>query len=107
MQKAAEEAKDAREAMNTDGMRAAADHVDKLWTSIDPAVRTALFTIRFAEQDAYPATLRSEVLAARDALLGAVEDGDPGSWTSSSSASGGSASRVVDCWRTAAIPLQW
>ncbi|MFI1648624.1 Hsp70 family protein [Streptomyces avidinii] len=79
MQKAAEEAKDARAAMNTDGMRAAADHVDKLWTSIDPAVRTALFTIRFAEQDAYPATLRSEVLAARDALLGAVEDGDPGS----------------------------
>ncbi|WP_329098540.1 Hsp70 family protein [Streptomyces sp. NBC_01439] len=74
MTKAAEDVKDAREAMNTGGMRTAADRVDSLMAGIDPVVRAALYAIQFAEQNAYPATLRGEVLAARDALLGAKED---------------------------------
>jgi molecular chaperone DnaK len=76
LRKAAETVKDARGAMDTDAMRAATERAEDLWTGLDPAVRTSILTIRFAEQDSYPATLRKEVLAARDALRGAVERGD-------------------------------
>jgi hypothetical protein len=67
---------DARRAMVADAMRAATERAEDLWTGLDPAVRTSILTIRLAEQDSYPATLRKEVLAARDALRSAVEGGD-------------------------------
>ncbi len=67
---------DARRAMDADAMRASTERVEDLWTGLDPAVRTSVVTIRLAEQDAYPATLRKEILAARDALRSAVERGD-------------------------------
>ncbi|WP_225080706.1 Hsp70 family protein [Streptomyces sp. CoT10] len=76
LREAAEAVMDARRAMDADAMRAATDRAEELWTGLDPAVRTSILTIRFAEQDAYPTTLRKEVLAARDALRGAVERGD-------------------------------
>ncbi|WP_416978783.1 Hsp70 family protein [Streptomyces sp. T028] len=76
LRQAAEAVMDARKAMNTDAMRTATDRADDLWSGLDPAVRTSIFTIRLAEQDSYPATLRKEVLAARDALRSAVERGD-------------------------------
>jgi hypothetical protein len=62
--------------MDADAMRASTERAEDLWASLDPAVRTSLVTIRLAEQDAYPATLRREILAVRDALRGAVERGD-------------------------------
>ncbi|MFJ8080051.1 Hsp70 family protein [Streptomyces sp. NPDC096205] len=73
---AAEAVLDARRAMDTDALRAGTERAEDLWTALDPAVRTSVVTIRLAEQDAYPATLRKEILAARDALRGAVESGD-------------------------------
>ncbi|WP_369029458.1 Hsp70 family protein [Streptomyces adonidis] len=73
---AAEAVMDARRAMDADAMRAATERAEELWTGLDPAVRTSILTIRLAEQDAYPATLRKEVLAARDDLRSAVERGD-------------------------------
>ncbi|MFF3495244.1 Hsp70 family protein [Streptomyces sp. NPDC002795] len=73
---AAEAVMDARRAMDADAMRGATERAEDLWTQLDPAVRTSIITIRLAEQDAYPATLRKEVLAARDALRSAVEGGD-------------------------------
>ncbi|MFD1832546.1 Hsp70 family protein [Streptomyces desertarenae] len=73
---AAEAVRDARGAMDTDAMRAATERAEDLWTGLDPAVRVSILAIRFAEQDSYPATLRREVLAARDALRDAVERGD-------------------------------
>ncbi|MFF2205248.1 Hsp70 family protein [Streptomyces sp. NPDC058145] len=76
LREAAEAVMDAREAMDTDAMGAATERADDLWTGLDPAVRTALVTIRLAEQDAYPTTLRKEILAARDALRSAVDRGD-------------------------------
>ncbi|MFZ3493973.1 Hsp70 family protein [Streptomyces sp. 5.8] len=76
LRKAGEAVMDARRAMNTDSMRAATERANELWTGLDPAVRTSILAIRFAEQDSYPATLRKEVLAARDALRSAVERGD-------------------------------
>ncbi|MFE1341452.1 Hsp70 family protein [Streptomyces sp. NPDC058733] len=76
LRKAAEAVLDARRAMDADAMRAATERVEDLWTGLDPAVRTSILTIRLAEQDAYPTTLRREVLAARDALRSAVERGD-------------------------------
>ncbi|GGZ88289.1 Hsp70 family protein [Streptomyces echinoruber] len=76
LQKAAEAVMDARRAMDADAMRAATERAEDLWTGLDPAVRTAILTIRLAEQDAYPTTLRKEILAARDALRSAVERGD-------------------------------
>ncbi|MET9145252.1 Hsp70 family protein [Streptomyces sp. NPDC004042] len=76
LRKAAEAVMDARRAMDTDAMRAATERAEELLTALDPAVRSSLLTIRLAEQDAYPTTLRREVLAARDALRDAVERGD-------------------------------
>ncbi|GEC03690.1 hypothetical protein SSP24_13450 [Streptomyces spinoverrucosus] len=76
LRKTAEAVMDARRAMNADAMRAATERAEELLSSLDPAVRSSLLTIRLAEQDAYPATLRREVLAARDALRSAVERGD-------------------------------
>ncbi|MFM9593122.1 Hsp70 family protein [Streptomyces scabiei] len=73
---AADAVLDARRAMDTDALRAATERAEDLWTTLDPAVRTSLLTIRLAEQDAYPATLRKDILAARDALRSAVEQGD-------------------------------
>ncbi|MET9254874.1 Hsp70 family protein [Streptomyces sp. NPDC003717] len=73
---AAEAVGDARGAMDTGAMRAATDRAEELWTGLDPAVRTSILTIRLAEQDSYPTALRTQVLAARDALRGAVERGD-------------------------------
>ncbi|MFM9695495.1 Hsp70 family protein [Streptomyces europaeiscabiei] len=73
---AAEAVRYARRAMDTAAMRAATERAEELWTGLDPAVRTSILTIRLAEQDAYPATLRKEVLAARDTLRSAVERGD-------------------------------
>ncbi|MFK0119512.1 Hsp70 family protein [Streptomyces sp. NPDC090994] len=76
LRKAKEAVMDARRTMDLDGLRAATERAEDLWTGLDPAVRTSLVTIRLAEQDSYPATLRKEVLAARDALRHAVERGD-------------------------------
>ncbi|MFI5722365.1 Hsp70 family protein [Streptomyces cyaneofuscatus] len=76
LRRGAEAVKDAREAMDTDLMLSRTDEVDDLLTGIDPAVRTALYTIRLAEQGVYPATLRKEVIAARDGLRSAVERRD-------------------------------
>ncbi|MFB6836691.1 Hsp70 family protein [Streptomyces sp. NPDC056361] len=76
LRNAAEAVKDARDAMDTAAMRAAAERVEDLSTGVDPAIRTALYTIRLAEQGAYPATLHTEVIAARDALHGAVTRDD-------------------------------
>ncbi|MFE2558356.1 Hsp70 family protein [Streptomyces sp. NPDC059352] len=76
LREAAEAVMDARRAMDTDAMRAVTERADELWTGLDPAVRTSILTIRFAEQDSYPAALRKEVLASRDALRSAVERGD-------------------------------
>lgn len=76
LRNAAEAVKEARTAMDVDAMRTAAERADALWTGLDRAVRTSILTIRFAEQDAYPTTLRKEVLAARDTLRDAVEHGD-------------------------------
>ncbi|MER6252857.1 Hsp70 family protein [Streptomyces sp. NPDC001584] len=76
LRKAAESVMDARDAMDTDALRAHTDRAKELWIGLDPAVRTAILAIRLAEQDSYPATLRKEVLAARDALRSAVERGD-------------------------------
>ncbi len=76
LRRAAETVKDARGAMNTDAMRATTERAEELWTGLDPAVRASIRTIRLAEQDAYPTTLRKEVLAARDALRSAVARGD-------------------------------
>ncbi|WP_331452426.1 Hsp70 family protein [Streptomyces sp. SS162] len=73
---AAEAVLDARRAMDTDALRAGTERAEDLWTGLDPTVRTAILTVRLAEQDAYPATLRKEILAARDALRGAVDRGD-------------------------------
>lgn len=67
---------DARKTMDPDAMRVNTERVEDLWTGIDPAVRTSLMTIQLAEQDAYPATLRKEIVAARDELRSAVERGD-------------------------------
>ncbi|MFI8314867.1 Hsp70 family protein [Streptomyces microflavus] len=76
LRKAAEAVMDTRKAMDADAMRTATGRAEELWTGLDPAVRTSILTIRFAEQDSYPATLRKEVLAARDALRSAVERSD-------------------------------
>ncbi|MEU2117116.1 Hsp70 family protein [Streptomyces sp. NPDC016459] len=76
LRKAGESVMDARRAMDTDAMRAGTTRVEELWKGLDPAVRTSILTVRLAEQDSYPATLRKEVLAARDALRSAVERGD-------------------------------
>jgi len=76
LRKAGAAVMDAREAMDTDVMRAATERAEDLWTGLDPAIRTSILTIRLAEQNSYPATLRKKVLAARDALRGAVERGD-------------------------------
>ncbi|MFF9143852.1 Hsp70 family protein [Streptomyces sp. NPDC014861] len=76
LRSAGEAVKDAREAMDIPAMRKATERVEALWPGIDPTVRTALYAIRFAEQNSYPATLRTEVLAARDALRGAMARGD-------------------------------
>ncbi|WP_051858041.1 Hsp70 family protein [Streptomyces cellulosae] len=73
---ASEAVMDARRAMDADAMRAATERAEDLWTGLDPAVRTSILTIRLAEQDSYPVTLRKEVLAARDALRSAVDRGD-------------------------------
>ncbi|MFE3382577.1 hypothetical protein [Streptomyces anulatus] len=62
--------------MDTDLMLSSTEEVDDLLTGIDPAVRTALYTIRLAEQGAYPATLRKEVIEARNGLRAAVRGGD-------------------------------
>ncbi|MBP2585410.1 actin-like ATPase involved in cell morphogenesis [Streptomyces sp. PvR006] len=76
LRKVSEAVKDARKAMDTEAMGVGTERFESLRTSIEPAVRTALYTIRFAEQGAYPATLRTEVMAARDALRSAVAAGD-------------------------------
>ncbi len=76
LRSAGEAVMDARKAMDADSMRAGTKRVNELWNGLDPAVRTSILTIRFAEQDSYPASLRKEVLAARDALRSAVERGD-------------------------------
>lgn len=76
LRRGAEAVRDAREAMDTEAMLSSTEEVDDLLTGIDPAVRTALYTIRLAEQGAYPATLRKEVIEARDGLRGAVGRGD-------------------------------
>ncbi|WP_052808684.1 Hsp70 family protein [Streptomyces cyaneogriseus] len=76
LRKAAAAVLDARKAMDADAMRASTERAEDLWASLDPAVRTSLVTIRLAEQDAYPATLRKEILAVRDALRSAVGRGD-------------------------------
>ncbi|MET7302532.1 hypothetical protein [Embleya sp. NPDC005575] len=57
-------------------MRAAAEQAEDLCTGVDPAIHTAILTIRLAEQDSYPTSLRKEILAARDALRDAVKHGD-------------------------------
>ncbi|WP_406294377.1 Hsp70 family protein [Embleya sp. NBC_00888] len=76
LRKAGEAVGDARRAMDVKEMQAAAEQAEDLWTGLDPAIRTAILTIRLAEQDSYPTTLRKEILAARDALRDAVEYGD-------------------------------
>ncbi|MGW1092541.1 Hsp70 family protein [Streptomyces sp. NPDC002596] len=76
LREAAEAVGGARRAMDADAMRAATERAEELWSGLDPAVRTSILTIRLAEQDSYPAILRKEVLAARDALRSAVERGD-------------------------------
>ncbi|MFJ6144931.1 Hsp70 family protein [Streptomyces anulatus] len=76
LRRGAEAVRDAREAMDTDLMLSSTEEVDDLLTGIDPAVRTALYTIRLAEQGAYPATLRKEVIEARNGLRAAVRGGD-------------------------------
>ncbi|MFJ9426529.1 Hsp70 family protein [Streptomyces sp. NPDC101249] len=76
LREVAEAIMDARAAMNHDAMRVNTERFEDLWTGIDPAVRTSLTIIRLAEQDAYPATLRKQVVAARDELRSAVERGD-------------------------------
>ncbi|WP_329133520.1 Hsp70 family protein [Streptomyces sp. NBC_01476] len=76
LRESAEAVMDARKAMDADAMRASTERALELWTGLDPTVRTAILTIRLAEQDSYPATLRKEVLAARDALRSAVQRGD-------------------------------
>ncbi|GHI97172.1 Hsp70 family protein [Streptomyces olivaceus] len=73
---AAEAVMDARRAMRTDALRDATERAEDLTTGLDPAVRTAILTVALAEQDAYPTTLRKEVLATRDALRDAVARGD-------------------------------
>lgn len=76
LRKAADAVMDARKAMNVDAMRLATERTVDLLMTLDPQVRSSLITIRFAEQDAYPAALRRKVLAARDALREAVDRGD-------------------------------
>ncbi|WP_051716632.1 Hsp70 family protein [Streptomyces sp. NRRL F-5727] len=76
LRKAGEAVKDARETMDTDALRTATERVETLWPGIDPTVRTALYAIRLAEQESYPATLRTEVLDARDTLRSAMASGD-------------------------------
>ncbi|MET9891886.1 Hsp70 family protein [Streptomyces sp. NPDC006465] len=76
LRKASEAVKDARGAMDVDAMRTATERADQLWTALDPTVRNAILTIRFAEQDAYPSSLRKEVLETRGALRAAVERSD-------------------------------
>ncbi|MBO0915540.1 MULTISPECIES: Hsp70 family protein [Streptomyces] len=76
LRNAAEAVRDAREAMDTAAMREATERVDDLSTGIDPSIRNALYAIRLAEQDAYPTTIRTEVIAARDALRSAVSRND-------------------------------
>ncbi|MFC5959048.1 Hsp70 family protein [Streptomyces pratens] len=76
LREAAEAVMDARRAMDADAMRVATERAEDLWTGLDPTIRTSILTIRLAEQDAYPTTLRKEVLAARDALRDAVERSD-------------------------------
>ncbi len=76
LREAAEAVLDARRTMDSDALRTNTERAEDLWTGIDPAVRTSLMTIQLAEQDAYPATLRKEIVAARDELRGAVERGD-------------------------------
>ncbi|MER7733068.1 Hsp70 family protein [Streptomyces erythrochromogenes] len=75
LRKAAEDVKDTRATMDTAAMRTAAERAEALQAGIDPTIRTAVSTIRLAEQGAFPATLRAEVIAARDALRSAVTDG--------------------------------
>ena len=70
---------DAREAMDTVAMQAATERGKDVSNGIDPAIRSALYAIRLAEQDAYPATIRTEVIAARDALRSAVNRDDKSS----------------------------
>ncbi|MGW6137393.1 Hsp70 family protein [Streptomyces sp. NPDC055140] len=72
----AEAVNDARESMDTAAMRAATERMTDLSDGIDPAIRNALYTIRLAEQDAYPTTLRTQVIAARDALRSAMARDD-------------------------------
>ena len=57
-------------------MQAATERAEDLSTGIDPSIRNALYAIRLAEQDAYPTTIRTEVIAARDALRSAVSRDD-------------------------------
>ncbi|WP_327352278.1 Hsp70 family protein [Streptomyces sp. NBC_01304] len=66
----------ARTTMDADLMRAGTAKVHDLLDDIDPAVRTAIRTIRLAEQDSYQATLAKEVLASGVALQRAVKRGD-------------------------------
>ncbi|WP_435189646.1 Hsp70 family protein [Streptomyces sp. bgisy126] len=75
LRNAAEAVKDARETMDTIAMRTAAERVEDLLAGIDPTIRTAVSTLRLAEQGSFPATLRAEVIAAGDALRKAVADG--------------------------------
>ncbi|MEU3605993.1 Hsp70 family protein [Streptomyces sp. NPDC035033] len=75
LRKVAEDVKDARRSMNTTEMRTAAERAEDLLTRIDPTIRTAVSAICLAEQGSFPATLRAEVIAARDALRSAVADG--------------------------------
>ncbi|GGM86125.1 Hsp70 family protein [Streptomyces fuscichromogenes] len=76
LRQAREAVMDARRAMDVEAMRAATERSEELWTTLDPTVRRSILTIRLAEQDSYPAPLRKEVLAARDALRDAVARGD-------------------------------
>ncbi|MEU0601667.1 hypothetical protein ABZ484_26000 [Streptomyces sp. NPDC006393] len=73
----------------------ARDTLEGLLTALGPAVRSSLLTIRLAEQDAYPTTLRREGLAARDTLRDAMERGDQAVQEPSSCASGGSPNKAV------------
>ncbi|MGA5215565.1 Hsp70 family protein [Streptomyces cinereoruber] len=75
LRNAAEAVKDTRETMDTIAMRTAAERVEDLMAGIDPTIRTAVSTIRLAEQGSFPATLRAEVITAGDALRNAVADG--------------------------------
>ncbi|MEU6624822.1 Hsp70 family protein [Streptomyces litmocidini] len=76
LRRAGESVMDARKSMDTDALRESTQRAEEFWKGIDPAVRTSVITIRLAEQDSYPTTLRNEVLAARDALKSAVVSGD-------------------------------